>query len=166
MANSANVNARVIDRIVHSGKTLTIVYPAVRPVATGTSPGTGPTSPLTGASTTDVIFEGEPTPYQPSVIVKCLWADMATSSEMTDRPSTDRYIYNQLGWVRDATAVARVLVSETALDPTNPYAGTKFDAADHILYQSRRYRVVQVVPIEASFGIPVSYYVWLTGNQA
>lgn len=166
MPSSANVNARIIARIENAGHTLTIVYPATRPVATGVSPGVGPVSPLTGPAAVDAVFEPDPTPYQPDVTVQCLWTDMATGSQMTDNPSVDKFRYNQLGWVRDASALARVLISETALDPTNPYAGTKFDAADHIVYQNRRYRVLQVNPIEASFGTPVSYYVWVTGNQS
>ena len=165
MPNSANVNARILSRIENAGTTLDIVYPATRPIATGIAPGPAPVSPLTGPATVQHVFSGDVTPGQSSITIKCLWHDLATTNELRDRVGQEAYEFKQLGWVRDATALARVMVSEAALDTTNPYAGTKLDAADHVVYKTRRFRVLQVSVMGSSVGSPVSYYVWLTGNQ-
>lgn len=165
MPSSANVNSRIIARIQESGQSFTVVYPAARPVATGTAPGSMPISPLTGADDAEVVFKTEPTPYQSSLTLKCLWHDVATTDELSDRTSAEKYQFEQLGWVRGATALARVLVSEAALDITNPYAGTKLDASDHIMYYGRRFRVLQTSIMGSGLGTPVSYHVWLEGNQ-
>lgn len=163
MPTSANVNKRLLSRIANAGTTFDVVYPPTRPIVVGAAPGPAPASPLTGPAPVQHVFSGDVTPGQASLTVKCLWHDIASS--LGDSIGDEQYRFKQLGWVRDATALARVMVSEVALDPTNPYAGTKLDAADHVVYHTRRFRVLQVSVMGSSVGTPVSYYVWLTGNQ-
>lgn len=158
MPNLTRINERVTARIDGSSLTLTVVYPPIRPVAAGTSPGVAPVNPLSGPAATEVVFPAEPTGYKTNVTVKCLWLDALSSSS----PDGTRRVL-QGGWVDGATAMARVLARDVAVDTTNPEAGTIFDAADHVVFLGTRYRVLQVTPVGASFGPPVSYHVWLVG---
>lgn len=97
--------------------------------------------------------------------MKCLWLDMATGTELGDVPNHEKRTFEQLGWVEPATALARVLVSDAALTSSDPYAGTKFDKADHITHNNQQFYVLQVIPISASFNLPESYYVWLSSTK-
>lgn len=166
MPSIANVNARVKARIEGSGLTLRVVYPAVRPVATGSSPGALPVRPLTGPAPTDGVFVAEPAGYQTAVTLKCLWLDALTGREATDVVHTEPRKAFPGGWVVGATSMARVLVEEAALDPTNPYAGTHLDSCEYVEFRGARFKVVQVTPVGASFGPPITYHVWLAGHRA
>lgn len=157
MPSLTNIHARVTKRIDESELTLTVVYPPVRPVASGTSPGTAPVNPLSGPATTEVVFPTDPTGYKASVTMPCLWLDALSSSRTGIRSAV------QTGWLEGATAMARVLARDCAVDVTNAEAGTVFDAADHVVFNGTRYRVLQTTPIGASFGMPISYHVWLLG---
>ena len=155
----------VTARILASAHQLAIVYPAVRTVATGVAPGPAPTSPLIPQEPASTVLTPDPTGYLPSVTMPCLWFDMATGTELSDMPSHEKRTFEQLGWTEAASALARVLVSDAALNTSNPYAGTRFDKADHVEHNNQRFYVLQVIPISASFNLPESYYVWLSSTK-
>jgi hypothetical protein len=155
----------VEQRIRRSPLTLTIITPAVRPVAVGAAPGVAPLSPLTGPAPVPHVVTTEPVPYEPPLTVACLWLDMATGTALGDGPGDERTRFSRIGWVPQATAVARVLVADVALDPAKPYGGTRFDRADHVEYQGGRFRVLQTTPIAAGNALPTSYYIWLVGSK-
>lgn len=165
MLSLTSINQKVKARIEQSGLTLTVVYPPVRPVASGASPGTLPVNPLTGPAPADGVFITDPAGFQATVTLKCLWLDALTGREATDVVHTEVRNPLQAGWAAGATAMARVLVEEAALDATNPYAGTKLDAADHVEFRGARFRIMQITPVGASFGPPTTYHVWLVGER-
>ena len=165
MPSLSNINLRMKKRIEDSGLTISVVYPVARPAASGSSPGSLPVNPLTGPAPADGVFISDPAGYQTSVTLKCLWLDALTGREATDVVHTEVRKVLQAGWVVGATCMARVLVSEAALDPTNPYAGTKLDAADHVVFRGARFRIMQITPIGAGFGPPTTYHVWLVGER-
>jgi hypothetical protein len=119
-------------------------------------------SPLTGPAPTTTVFPTAPTPVKPSVTVDCLWLDSYVSVAGTP---VDAIVTGRVGWVQGATALARVAVADAALDPDNYAGDTIFTAADHVEFQGRRYKVIAVEPVAASFRLPVSYHVWLAGGN-
>lgn len=159
------IDLAIASRIQNSPQSITLVYPPAASVAVGVAPGPAPLNPLTGPSESVVIDLTEPTPYSASETIKCLWLDMATGAELTDRTSAEAIRFAQIGWIAEATAVARVLVTDVALDTTNPYAGTKFDKVARVEHFGQHYRVLQVVPFGSGSKIPVTYHVWLVGNK-
>lgn len=161
MPSADNLNRRVASRIRGSKLTLTVQYPAARPAATGTAPGSLPVSPLTGPAPTTQVIPGPITPSKPAVGMSCLWTDMV-SAVGTDlaRDPINRF---PAGWVEGASAVARVLVEDAALDVTNPHGQTVFTGCSHVEFAGKRFTVLSVKVPHASFDIPVSYYVWLVG---
>lgn len=159
------VDAAVVARIKASPLQLTLVYPPALPTAAGVSPGTAPLSPLTGEPDALEVVLTDAAPVSASETINCLWLDIATGGELTDRLSNEAIRYRSLGWISEATAVARVLVSDVALDSTNPYTGTKFDKVERVEHFNQRYRVLQVVPFGSGSKVPVTYHVWLVGNK-
>jgi hypothetical protein len=72
-------------------------------------------------------------------------------------------LVENMGWVAGADAAARVKVSDAALNQSDPYGDTIFTDAEYVEFTGRRYRVLSVQPIAASFVTPYTYYVWLQG---
>lgn len=161
MALGDVINARLTARIDKSGLTLTVNYPPDRPIATGTAPGAEPTSPLTGPAPTQEIFPTAETPSQTSVTLKCLWLDLVGG--VVAGLGKDRIAWESAGWMQDAEAVARVKVSDAALDVTDPYGDTVFTGATSVTFNLHEYRVLGVKPVGPSFCPPITYYVWLVG---
>jgi len=159
------IDAAIITRITNSPQRLTLVYPAALPTATGIAPGTAPLSPLTGSPVTQQVVNPAPTPIGADLTVNCLWLDSATGGELSDRLSEEALQFKRAGWLAEATALARVLVSDVAIDPDNPYGGTEFDRVERVEHFGQRYRVLQVVPFGSGSKIPVTYHVWLVGNK-
>lgn len=157
------IDAAVIARIQSSPLTITLVYAAASTVPTGAAPAAAPANPLTGAQEAVVIDPAAAT--ETTEDLACLWMDVATGAELSDRTNPEAIRFAQVGWVAEATALARVLVSEAALDTTNPYKGTKFDKAVRVEHFGQRYRVLQVVPFGSGSKLPVTYHVWLVGNK-
>lgn len=92
-----------------------------------------------------------------------LWADGVNPGDLESR--TEAVFRREVGWYAEATAVARVLVSEVAIDVTNPWGATLLDKAHHVEFAGKVYEMVQYTPIAAGFRVPVSYAVWLKGAQ-
>jgi len=153
------LNQRLLDRIRESDLALVVHYPVARVAAT-TGPGDGtPVNPLTGTETL-IPFPDPVTPAKPDVTLPCLWLD---SYLAVGRTSTSDWAVNRIGWVAGATAVARVAITDAALDSDMPFGDTVFTGAESVEFQGRHYRVVSVQPIGSSFRTPVTYLVWLTG---
>lgn len=142
------VKARLAARIAESAITLAIYK---TPAASGTAgPTTRPASPLAPAA-----------PAAAPAVVKtmqCLWLDAVTLAMTV---GSDQRQANALGLVQGATAMARVTVTDAALDPTDPAGGTHFDAADYVESAGKQYRVLQVEPISGAFYAAHTYAVWL-----
>ena len=152
------LNAQLTARIRDSVHTVTVHYPVVRPVMAGAPPAAAPLSSLTGPAETEAVFPITGTPSAPDVTVSCLWLDSYSSRTMTP----DSIGHDRVGWRAGATALARVLVSDTALT-SDPWADTIFTGAEVVEHRSHRYRVQAVEPVGASFSEPLTYHVWLTG---
>ena len=154
MAKGDNLVKRLLARIHESGLQLTVHYPEVRPVATGTTPSaTGPVSPLTGPTPSTTVFPTAVTPEKDPVTIDCLWLDSYVGVGGT---AADAIITNRVGWVAGATALARVDIADAALEPDNYAGDTIFTAADHVEFQGRRYKVLAVEPVAASFRPPAT----------
>jgi hypothetical protein len=94
----------------------------------------------------------------------CLWLDtISLTSASRLGFGSDAVNFPAAGWVQGATAMARVLVDDAAVDPDDPSAGTKFDACEEVEFQGKRYRILQIDPISASFSLAYTYAVWLHG---
>jgi hypothetical protein len=145
-----------------SGLTLTVHYPAPRAVVPTTGPVTtpvvAPVSPLTGPKPVQTVFPAAVTPAKPAVTLSCLWLDTTVLGPK------DMTRVTRLGWVEGATALARVLVADAALDAAVPTGHTVFTGAEVVEFHGMRYRVLAVEPVGASFRAPLTYHVWLTGG--
>lgn len=159
------IDVAITRRITDSPLSITLVFPPVIPVVSGSVPGTAPLHPLTGPTTSREVIEDVPTPGETSVIMPCLWLDVATGGELTDRTTEEARRFQQLGWIASASAVARVLVSDAADDPTDPYGDTKFKRCSYVTYRNQPYRVLQVVPFSSGSKLPITYHVWLVGDR-
>jgi hypothetical protein len=162
--SAENLKRRLLARIDDSALALTVHYAPARPSATPTGgTATAPLNPLTGAPPTHTLVQGAaPAPAAPPVTMPCLWLDVAAARNAT--LDEDRVRMNMLaGWAATATAQARVAVRDAALDPDAPWGGTVFDGAAYVEAQGRRYRVLGVEPIGASFADAYTYAVWLQG---
>lgn len=163
MPSAENLQRNLVRRIDASALTITVHYAPPRPSVTplgGTA--SAPTNPMTGAPPTPtLVVTAAPDPEHPSVTMPCLWLDVAAARNAT--LTDDRLRVSLAGWVASATAQARVAVRDAALDEDNPWGGTVFDAAEYVTSQGRRYRVIGVEPIGASFSNPATYAVWLQG---
>lgn len=122
-------------------------------------------SPLLPDEAPTAVLTTDEAGYLSSVTMPCLWLDMASGTDISELPTHEQRKYLQLGWTEKATAMARVLVSDAALDPNNPYGGTRFDRADYVSFGGGKFFVLQLIPISASFKEPESYYVWLASNK-
>lgn len=156
------MQAQLLARIEASPHQLTIHYPAARVGATGAVPFAQPASPLTGPPVATVVPTPDSVGAIPDVVLACLWYDRDALRAQPD--------FKQLsvGWSENVRAVARVAVQDAALDPALPWGGTKFDSAEYVIYNQTgfRYRVETVKAVSASFLLPVSYLVVLTGGYA
>jgi hypothetical protein len=90
----------------------------------------------------------------------CLWLD-ALAAALTP----DRRAQTAVALVAGATALARVRVSDAALDADAPYGDTVFTGCLHVESNGRRYRVLAVEPIAAGHYAPHTYAVWLVGAE-
>lgn len=156
-----SVRRAVLTRIKKSGQTITIVYPPTRPVAVGASPASSLVSPFTGPRPTTVVVQPDPTPAKASVTVACLWLD--TYASVVQALNVDKIRALNVGWIEGATALARVSVTDAALDASKPHGDTIFTGAERVEHDGNRFRVLSVQPIGASFYPPYTYYVWLSG---
>ena len=155
MPRGETVQEGVRRRIQTSPYRLTLVYPVERApdLTVPTNPfGGGPPAALPAPVT-------RPAP----LTVPCLWLDAGRPGQL--QLSDERTRYSDVGWVTDATAVARVLTDDVALDPADPHAGTEFDKVEWVEFSSKRFQVLAVTPVNASFHVPISYAVWVKGEQ-
>lgn len=165
MARGDFLDAQLVDRIKKSTFELTVRYPPERAVAPAPAPAGAPLSPLTGPKTTPTLLPPAPVPAHPPVTMKCLWLDVASTLTTGDSPSIERLKQSAVGLVEGATALARVLVEDAAVDPAKPFGKTVFDACEVVEFHERRYRVVRVDRVSRSFANPVTYSLWLAGSQ-
>ena len=161
MPTTVQIKARITRRINASGLTLQVNYPAVRPAATGTAPGTGPISPLTGPVPTTVVLSPATVPAKASVSVACLWQQSYGSVATSARKDSINRLAS--AWLEGASALASVTVKDAALDITKPYDDTIFTGAECVEFQGKKYTILSVQPIGPSFADPYVYYVWVTG---
>lgn len=151
MPNASLQAARLIKRIDESTHSLTVVFPAARVPATGTSPGSTLPNPLLGPATTPTLVQADPAPMTPPVTMNCLWtAGLANDRTMGAKVDTH-------GWHAEADAMARVKAEDAETAPGK----THFDACDHIEHDGRHFVVLQVNPVGPSFAPAHSYSVWL-----
>ena len=162
MPTLTNINAKLTKRIEDSGLTLSVVYPAARQVVTGVAPGAAPVNPLTGSST-PTVFPAEPIPIKPAVTLKCLWYDLPSGLSLST--GDEKRDHLQIGYVEGATALARVLVKEAAIDVDKPYGTNVFSDAEEVNYQGLKFEIVQVTPMGSGRGLPISYHCWLKGTK-
>lgn len=155
------LNERLLARLDGSGLTITVHYPAVRPIATGSSPAVTVINPLTGPAPTTAVVDVPSTPIKAPVTLKCLWTD----SMMSVRTSLNdgEIAVEQTGWLAGADAAVRVRVSEAAINTNDPYGDTVFTGCDHIEFNGHHYEVLAVKPVGPSFRVPITYYVWVKG---
>ncbi len=165
MPSAENLQRKLLKRIDESALTMTVHYAPARPSVTplgGTA--TAPLNPMTGTPPTRALVQPVPAaPDRPPVTMSCLWLDVAAARNAT--LTGDRIQASLGGWVELATAQARVAVRDAALDTDNPWGRTVFDGADYVEAQGRRYKVIGVEPIGASFAHPATYAVWLLGSN-
>jgi hypothetical protein len=108
-----------------------------------------------------MLVTTSPTTSAAPVTLPCLWLD--SFGNLVLSLQTERVKAGLSGWYASATAMARVLVSDAALDPDDPWGDTVFTGADYVEHSGHRYQVVAVDGLGASMGPPVTYYVWLRG---
>jgi hypothetical protein len=155
------LKAGLRQRILNSEITLEVHYPDVRPAVNTGVPTTAPTSPLTGPRTTEALLPVATTVGAESVTIPCLWLD---ASSVMLQPQEAINAVSPVGWREGAQVMARVLVEQAALSPDKPHGGTVFDAADVIISNTKRYRLMGVELIGTSFTEPTTYAVWLKGS--
>jgi hypothetical protein len=149
MPNGSVQATRVRKRIAESAHSVTVVFPAARVPAAGTSPGSTLANPLLGPPTTQTLVGADPTPMKPSVTMQCIWTSgVANLASAT----LDRH-----GWHSEADAMARV----DSIDAETAPGKTHFDACDHVEHDGRHFVVLQVQPVGPGFAPPHSYSVWL-----
>lgn len=150
----------LLARIAESEVQLSVHYAPARPPAAGSSPSaTRPANPLTGTIAPPKAIQPALEPAKPAVTMNCLWLDTASVGELT-RGATHQ---DEKGWLRGADALARVAISDAAVDPDQPNGATVFDDCEHVERDGRRFRVLKVEPVGPSFAAPCTYSVWLTG---
>lgn len=154
-------SAGVLARIKSSAHTITVTYPPVRVAVTTGDPSVPPLAPLTGPAKVEAVRPATTTSVKPAVTINCLWYD--NSSAVLNAPK-ERRVFEPVGWRQDAQALARVAVSDAALDAAKPYDGTIFDACDTVQHFGQVYRVLQVTQAENGSNLPATYYVWLTSR--
>ena len=166
MPSGRHVAAGIQNRIRRSGMTLTVHYPPVRPVVTGTAPSlVPPRNPLSGTRTAPGAIQTAEVPSRAPVTIKCLWLPLRSATAQT-KGGMEEIARDPVGWVEGAECLARVLVAEAALDVTDPYGDTVFKKCEVVEYAGHRYRVLAVRPVAASFRTPDTYYVWVSGAVA
>lgn len=170
MPTAIHVSAGIRKRITGSGMVLTVTYPPARVPATGTSPSpTGPVNPLSGPKPVLKAVQTVTLPGKPPVTVPCLWMSLRTAAAQSMAGIEAIKKVDPLGWIEGSEALARVLVSDTALETNtetgnlDPYGRTVFTDCEAILFAGHRYRVLAVRPASAAFRVPDTYIVWLSG---
>ena len=143
-------------RIRTANKRLTVHYPPARPPV-----GAPPLNPLGG---NDPITTLAPTPSRPPVTIPCEWFDAMNNTQL--RLPYEDANRRQVAWVQGATAMARVLMEDAALDPTKPYDTTVFTGAQYVEFEGERWDVVQTTPASSGFTPVLTYFVWLRTASA
>lgn len=151
------LQARIIARIKGSPHRLTLHFPPAPAAVVAT-----PANPF-GPTGTATAIPAATTPSFPDKVVHCLWADGVNAGDLASR--AEQIMRREVGWYAEATVVARVLVSEVAIDATKPYGATWLDRVQRVSFGGKTYEIVQYTPVSAGFLVPVSYAVWLKGAQ-
>lgn len=152
MPNASIQAAQITKRINESANSLTVVFPAARVPATGTSPGSTLPNPLLGpATSTPTLVQPDRTPMHAPVTMKCLWQ----FGQANDRFMGSKF--DAQGWHAEADALARVTVADAETAPGK----THFDACDHVEFNGRHFVVIQVNPMGPGFAAAHSYSIWL-----
>lgn len=156
-----SVGQRVRARIAASTRTLTVVFPDVRPVVSGASPGAAPVRPFTGTRPTPTVAGPAGTPSRAPVVLRCLWLDVEQLAA-TRRPATN--VTHGI-WVSGATALARIDPTTLPLDsndaPEEPEAF--FASAERVDFGGKRYQLLKATPAGPSDEAPYTWYLWLGG---
>jgi hypothetical protein len=169
MARGDRMNAALTKRIQTSQRTLTIHYPPVKTAATGIAPGAAPLKPLTGDPPPQLFIDtSTETPVKPSKTMPCLWSD--SFHTIKTRTSTalakSNREFGSIGWVEGAEALARVLLTDAAVDPNDLNGPTVFSEILYLESAGRRYKVLGEDRISKGFTDAISCYVWLMGAEA
>jgi hypothetical protein len=161
VARGDQLRARMQARIANSVHRLTVRYGPERPTALGSTPTAAPPSPLTGLAAPLIINPPALTPDRPSVTMPCLWLDAYIGLSR----GGDAALQRRTGWVQNATALARVLLTDGLVDPTDLNGPTVFDAAEFIEFNGRKFRLIATELIGSSFAPADSLHVWLEGSH-
>lgn len=164
MTRGALLDERMAARIAESPYSLIVHFPVVRQVATGSSPGTAPISPLTRPGPT-AAFELTPgTPSAAPVTMKCLWySAYGGSASSSIRNEWDRGFS---AWVAGADALARVRTVDAGVAEGESYGTSVFSRCEAVEFEDKRYRVIGVYPVTAGWKRPATLHVWLAGAVA
>lgn len=164
MPAAIHVSAGIRKRITSSGLILTVQYPPAKvPVTTIVPSPSGPVNPLSGPRPVQKAVEVATLPSRPPVTIPCLWMSLRSSTSQTMAGMEAIRKLDPIGWVEGSEALARVLVSDAARDASDPYGDTVFTDCEAVLFAGHRYRVLGVHPASASFRVPDTYVVWLSG---
>lgn len=151
MSRGQGVARGVLNRIATSTHQLTVVFPPTQP-----SDSVVPINPFPGGPPQALPTpEVRPTP----LTIPYLWVEAGRPGELMS-PSEQRRVVDA-GWVTDATAMARV----RATDVVESGGTLVFDRAAWVEHGGKQYRVLAVTPVNASFAQPISYAVWVQGDQ-
>jgi len=134
---------------------MTIHYPLEVVKPSGQSLTSMPVSPLVRKPDPrpDITLGKEPS--RPCVTIQCLFTPVASLSDMR----AERIKAEVGGWVRETTALARVVGSEVELGP----GVTVFDGCDYVDVGGSRHKVLNVTLQAASTTAVGTYYVLLSG---
>lgn len=149
------VGERIRARIAASPHRLSVVFPAVRPVATGTSPGPAPVRPFTGTQPTPTVAGPPTTALRPPVELPCLWLDADTLGALRNPGAGESHGL----WASGASALARINPEDLPPDSEGPEAF--FAAAEYVEFKGKRYDARKVTPAGPSDEDPYTWYLWL-----
>lgn len=149
-------------RILSSPFSLTVHFPVTRQIATGTSPGSMPVSPLTRPEPTPVAFPTPGTPSRSPVTMKCLWYPAYEGSVGSARRNQWDRTFST--WAAEADALARVRTEDAGVTSGSSYGMSVFAQCSYVEFQTKRYKVVGVHPVTAGWKEPTTLHVWLKGD--
>jgi hypothetical protein len=157
MARGSAIDAGLTRRIRTSPHTITVEFRDTPPVVATPVVNPFPKQTLSALTPTPA-----PTPVATALTVACLWHDRPTDDS---NPGALQAAPIAGGWYEEATALARVLVADIALDVNNPGAGTTLDNAVRVLFNGKAYELLNLTPVAAGFRVATSYALWLRGSQ-
>lgn len=156
------LDKRLEQRILTSPLSLVVHFPPPRQVATGTSPGTAPVSPLTRPGPTPAVFPITAAPSRDPVTLKCLWYSAYEGAVgSARRNSWDRL---SATWVAEADSLARVLCSDAEVTSGMSFGDSIFTTCSHVEFQGKQYKVVGVHPVTSGWKEAKTLHVWLKGD--